>query len=124
MTGVDRSSEDSSGPHTQVDIGRVAELFGLLSDQSRAGILYALVEVGELSLAELALWTGVPAHRTTEAIRILRNARVVTSRKSDGTVLYSLGGDQVRKLLETAASAAATRRLWLLRNADSGSRSA
>jgi DNA-binding transcriptional ArsR family regulator len=124
MTGPDRDSQEPPHPRTQVDIGRVAELFGLLSDQSRAGILYALLEAGELSLPELTAWTGVPAHRGVEAIRILRNARVVTSRKSDGAVLYGLGGDQVRKLLETAASAAATRRLWLLRNLDAGSRSA
>jgi DNA-binding transcriptional ArsR family regulator len=124
MSDVDRRGEDPLGPHTQVDIGRVAELFGLMSDQTRAGILYALLEAGELSLAELAAWTGVPANRSAEAIRVLRTARVVTSRKSSDSVLYSLGGDQVRRLLEVAARAAATRRLWLLRNLDAGSRPA
>ncbi len=124
MIGDERGGEALGRPHSEVDIGRVAELFGLLSDQSRAGILYALLEGGELSLAELTAWTGVSGHRISEALRILRTARVVNTRKSGEAVLYSLGGEQVRKLLEVAASAAATRRLWLMRNLDTGSRPA
>jgi DNA-binding transcriptional ArsR family regulator len=124
MIGDERGGEALGRPQTEVDIGRVAELFGLLSDQSRAGILYALLEAGELSLPDLVTWTGLTAHRTAEAIRVLRTARVVTSRKSGESALYSLGGEQVRKLLEVAARAAATRRLWLLRNLDTGSRPA
>lgn len=124
MSGDERGREALDPPHSEVDLGRVAELFGLLSDQSRAGILYALLEGGELSLPELTAWTGVSAHRISEALRILRTARVVNSRKSAEVVLYSLGGEQVRKLLEVAARAAATRRLGLLRNLDTGSRPA
>jgi DNA-binding transcriptional ArsR family regulator len=96
-----------------VESGRLAELFGLLSDQARAGILYALLEAGELSLEDLTGWTGVSSARTFEALRVLRNARVVNSRKSGETVVYSLSGNLVRRLLEVASRSAVGRRLRL-----------
>lgn len=99
----------------RVESGRLAELFGLLSDPSRAGILYALLEAGELSAEDLTNWTGVSSHRATDALRVLRTARVVNSRRDGEAVLYGLGGDHVRRLLEVASTAAEGRRLWQLR---------
>lgn len=100
-------------PNDEIESGRLAELFGLLSDPARAGVLYALLEAGELSLEEMSDWTGLSAPRLSEALRVLRVARVVTSRKSGVTLMYDLGGDQVRRLLEVASSGAVGRRQWL-----------
>lgn len=108
----------------EVSNGRLAELFDLLSDQSRAGILYALLEAGELSASDLTAWTGEPPHRASDALRALRTARVVNSRRTGESVTYLLGGDHVRRLLEVAASASETRRLWQMRGLDAGTRSA
>ena len=96
-----------------IESGRLAELFGLLSDPSRAGILYALLEAGDLSLEDLTGWTGVSSARASEALRVLRNARVVNSRKLGESVVYSLSGTLVRRLLEVASRSAAGGRLRL-----------
>jgi DNA-binding transcriptional ArsR family regulator len=98
-------------PAGGIESGRLAELFGLLSDPTRAGILYALLEAGPLSVDDLTNWTGAPSNRVADALRVLRSARVVTSRKSGKAVLYSLAGDRVRKLLEVASRSAAGWRL-------------
>jgi len=96
-----------------IESGRLAELFGLLSDPSRAGILYALLEAGDLSLEDLTGWTGVSSARASEALRVLRNARVVNSRKLGESVVYSLSGTLIRRLLEVASRSAAGGRLRL-----------
>jgi DNA-binding transcriptional ArsR family regulator len=85
----------------------------LLSDPARAGVLYALLEAGELSVDDITRWTGVSAPRLSEALRVLRGARVVSSRKSAEDLVYDLRGDQVRRLLEVASSGPAGRRQWL-----------
>jgi ArsR family transcriptional regulator len=110
----DISDALTPGHHNdEVESDRLAELFGLLSDPARAGVLYALLEAGELSLEDLTGWTGVPAPRLSEALRVLRVAQVVSSRKSGTTMMYDLRGDLVRRLLEVASSGAVGRRQWL-----------
>lgn len=98
------------------DSGRVAELFGLLSDSSKAGILYALLEAGEVSADDLTLLTGLPPDRAADELRSLRTARVVNSRSTQGGVLYELQGDDVRRLLEVAGRQIAPRRPWQTRS--------
>lgn len=110
---ADTSAGVPGHPEDEIEIGRLAELFGLLSDPARAGVLYALLEAGELSAEDLTGWTGVSAPRLAEALRVLRVAQVVASRKSGEHLLYDLRGDQVRRLLEVASSGAVGRRQWL-----------
>lgn len=96
----------SSGhPTSPVDAGRVAELFRLLGDQTRTSILYALLEAGELSVGELAAAARVTETSASHALRLLRTARVVRSRREGRTVFYSLQDPQVKMLLELAGSA-------------------
>lgn len=121
MLGEPSEGELPAGLAAEISSGRLAELFDLLSDQSRAGILYALLEAGELSVSDLTEWTGDPPHRASDALRVLRTARVVNSRRSGESVTYHLGGDHVRRLLEVAASAVESRRLWQLRHMEAGS---
>ncbi|MEX0790331.1 MAG: metalloregulator ArsR/SmtB family transcription factor [Actinomycetota bacterium] len=113
MVGDGSGAEVLGRPAGGVESGRLAELFGLLSDPARAGILYALLESGGLSVEDLTTWTGVSPSRVMEALRVLRTARVVTSRRSDDSVVYFISGDRVRRLLEVASRSAAGRRLRL-----------
>lgn len=100
-----------------VAVDRVAELFGLLSDRMRVGILYSLLDAGSLTTSELCEWTGRDESEVRSALRALRTARVVDSRKSGSGVTFHLRGDHVRRLLQVASSAAiATRRPWQLRS--------
>lgn len=111
MAGDGSGAEVLGHPAGDIESGRLAELFGLLSDPARAGILYALLEAGSLTVDELTTWTGAPSNRVADALRVLRSARVVTSRKSGKAVVYSLAGDRVGKLLQVASRSAAGWRL-------------
>jgi ArsR family transcriptional regulator len=110
MVNISDAAPAPSGEEIESD--RLAELFGLLSDPARAGVLYTLLEAGELSVEDLTRWTGVSAPRMSEALRVLRVAQVVSSRKLGDALVYDLRGDQVRRLLEVASSAVA-RRQWI-----------
>lgn len=104
MTGNDRrTTREHLRPLTEA--GRVAELFDLLGDSYRVAMLYALLEAGELSVEELAAGAGVPVARASHAMRLLRTARVVHSRKTERAVYYNIHGQNIRMLLELAGSA-------------------
>ena len=100
-------------PSPGVESDRLAELFGLLSDPVRAEILYALRDAGEISVDDLSNWTGVIPARLFDALRVLRTARVIDSRKTGDDMMYELRGEHVRRLLEVASVSSAGRRLRL-----------
>lgn len=87
------------------EAGHLAELFALLGDPSRMQMLYALLEAGELSIEELAADAGVSLARASHAMRLLRTARVVRSRRTDRSTYYNIRDRQMRVLLELAGSA-------------------
>jgi ArsR family transcriptional regulator, lead/cadmium/zinc/bismuth-responsive transcriptional repressor len=95
---------DPAAPALSVDPGRVAELFRLLGDHTRTSILYALLEAGELSVGELAAAVGASETSASHALRLLRTARVVRSRRDGRAVFYSLQDPHVRMLLELAGT--------------------
>src|SRR3546814_17420451 len=67
---------------------RLAEQFKLLGDPTRARLLYALLEAGELCVCDLAETIGVPESSVSPALRLLRTAGPVRNRR-DGRVIYS-----------------------------------
>ncbi|MEX2586476.1 MAG: hypothetical protein WD602_00590 [Actinomycetota bacterium] len=85
------------------ELGRVAELFGLVADKTRAGILYALSESGELAFAHLVAQIDASEKQLTGALRALRVSGMVRSRRHRGTVLYSLRDGDIAELLHVAA---------------------
>lgn len=85
------------------ELGRVAELFGVVADKTRAAVLYALSESEELTLPELASAVNASEHSVMVALRALRVARMIHSRRPHDVVLYSLRDRDVRSLLHMAA---------------------
>lgn len=81
----------------------ITELFRLLGDGTRVRILYALVEAGELCVCDLAAVVGVPETSVSHALRLLRTAGVVRSRRDGRMVYYSLHDAHVRLLLDVSA---------------------
>ena len=69
------------------EASRLAGLFGLLADQTRARILYALDLVDELCVGDLALALDATEDAVGYALRVLRTAGLVSTRK-DGRVVY------------------------------------
>lgn len=72
------------------EAARLAGLLGLLADPVRARILYALDLVEELCVGDLALALDASADAVGYALRLLRTAGLVATRKDGRVVFYRL----------------------------------
>lgn len=84
------------------DATSLAERFKLLSDPGRVRIIYALLEVGELCVCDLAATVDASESATSHQLRQLRLAGLVRARKEGRTVYYRLDDTHVRLLLDVA----------------------
>ena len=75
---------------TAQKLARLTELFRLLGDATRARLLYALLEAGELCVCDLAAATGTPETNVSHALRLLRTAGVVKARRDGRMMDYIL----------------------------------
>ena len=82
------------------ELSRVASVFKLLGDPTRARLLYALLEAGELCVCDLAAATATAEATVSQALRLLRASRVVTGRREGRNVFYRLSDAHVRLLLD------------------------
>lgn len=85
----------------------VAAMFRLLGDPSRTRILFALREAGELCVCDIAASVDASETSVSQALRLLRTAKVVVGRRSGRMVFYSLADGHVRELLELSRAHAA-----------------
>jgi len=85
------------------EVAGLAELFKLLGDPSRLRMLYALVDAGELCVCDLAAVVSVPETSVSHALRLLRMAGVVRSRRDGRMAYYSVQDHHVRLVLNLAA---------------------
>lgn len=76
----------------------LAEIFRTLGDSSRAKIVYSLLKQ-ELCTCDLAAITGHSESSVSQHLRILRQLRLVKSRRSGKQVFYSLDDTHIRILL-------------------------
>jgi DNA-binding transcriptional ArsR family regulator len=79
---------------------RLAGTLSLLSEPTRLRILYALDHVGELCVGDLAIALGVGEDTASYALRLLRTAGLVSTRKQGRVVYYRLSADFPEPLLE------------------------
>lgn len=82
------------------DAGRLAQLFKLLADPTRARLLHALLEAGELCVCDLAETIETPETSVSHALRLLRTAGIVRNRRAGRMIYYSLDDAHVRLLLD------------------------
>lgn len=85
---------------TRDEAGQLSDLFRLLGDATRARILYALLEAGELCVCDLAATVEMPETSVSHALRLLRAARVVRARRDGRMMFYRLDDEHVRMLLD------------------------
>ena len=95
--GVAAAQRDLIDPD---EAGRLAGLLGLLSDPTRARILFALNAVDELCVGDLALALGVSEDAIGYGLRMLRTAGMVSFRKEGRVVFYRLADRFPHPLLE------------------------
>jgi DNA-binding transcriptional ArsR family regulator len=78
----------------------LANWFKVLGDPTRARILYAVLEAGEICVGDLAATVDVPESTVSHALRWLRGTGVVRARRSGKMMFYRLDDDHVRMLLD------------------------
>jgi ArsR family transcriptional regulator, lead/cadmium/zinc/bismuth-responsive transcriptional repressor len=79
---------------------QLADWFKVLGDATRARIMYAVLEAGELCVCDLAATVDVPESTVSHALRWLRGAGVVRARRSGKMMYYSLDDEHVRMMLD------------------------
>ena len=82
-----------------VEAARLADSFKLLGDPTRARILYALLDHGELNVTEIAEAVEVPETSVSHALRLLRTAGIVRNRRAGRMIYYALDDSPVRMVL-------------------------
>lgn len=88
---------------TTDEIYDLAELYKVFGDSTRAGILSCL-EINELCVSDIAEILGLSISAVSHQLRVLRNAKLVKSKKIGKDVIYSLDDDHVTKILECGLS--------------------
>ena len=82
------------------DTERLARLLGLLADPVRVRVLFALVSVDELCVGDLALALGVTMDQSSYALKMLRSAGLVATRRDGRVIHYRLADGFPHQLLE------------------------
>lgn len=81
----------------------LAERLKMLSDPSRLRMIYALAEVDELCVGDLAATVGSSESATSHQLRQMRLGGLVRARKQGREVFYRIADTHVRQLLEVIA---------------------
>jgi ArsR family transcriptional regulator, lead/cadmium/zinc/bismuth-responsive transcriptional repressor len=82
------------------DAAALASTLTLISDPTRARVLYALDVAEELCVGDLALALEVNEDAVGYALRVLRTAGLVTNRREGRVVYYRLAPDFPEPLLQ------------------------
>lgn len=78
-----------------------AEILKIFGDPTRARIIYAL-EQSELCVCDIAKILGMTQSAISHQLRILKQSRLVNSRREGKTIFYSLCDDHVQEILSCA----------------------
>lgn len=99
MVDADRVATTRSRMPVPAEIDAAVELFKALGDSTRVQILYALLEAGELCVCDLAATVEAPESTVSHALRWLRSAGVVGTRRSGRMMYYRLDEDHLDTVL-------------------------
>ena len=86
---------DMPGEESLYDL---AELFKVFGDTTRIRILYVLFE-SELCVCDIAELLNMSQSAISHQLRVLKQARLVRSRREGKTVCYVLADDHVRTII-------------------------
>lgn len=89
------------GMPSQDKIEKLTNLFKVLGDGTRAKILYTLEEK-ELCVSDICECVGMNKSAVSHQLRILKDAKLVKSRKDGKEVFYSFDDDHIGIIFNTA----------------------
>ena len=78
----------------------LAELFKVFGDTTRIRILYGLFE-SEMCVCDIAEMLSLTPSAISHQLRLLKQFRLVKSRRDGKTIYYSLADDHVRSIIDT-----------------------
>ena len=78
----------------------LAELFKVFGDTTRIRILYVLFEA-EMCVCDIAELLDMTPSAISHQLRLLKQFRLVRSRRDGKTIYYSLADDHVRSIIDT-----------------------
>lgn len=86
--------------HNEVDLlFELADLFKVFGDSTRLRILKALSD-GEMSVLSIAETLGMEQSTISHQLRVLRNNKLVRTRRDGKQIYYALDDDHVKKIIE------------------------
>ena len=83
---------------TENELCDMAELFKVFGDSTRIKILYDLFQ-GEKSVTEICTDLEMNQSAISHQLKLLKNARLVHSRRKGKQMIYSLADDHVRTII-------------------------
>ena len=92
---IDRVMKLSPGDEMICDL---ADLFKIFGDTTRMRILYALWE-SEMCVCALAEYLGMTQRAISHQLKVLKQNRLVGSRREGKTIIYFLADDHVRTIV-------------------------
>ena len=81
------------------DLYDLAELFKVFGDSTRIRILYTLLESDEMCVGDLAQFLGLTSTACSHQLRVLKNNKLVKSRRDGKIIFYSLSDEHVRHII-------------------------
>lgn len=96
----DKVSEVTSRMPDDDELYDLAELFKVFGDSTRMRILFALFEE-DICVCDLAQALGMTQSAVSHQLKILRQARLISSRRDGKQVIYSLADEHVRTIIDT-----------------------
>lgn len=84
---------------TNDQIALLAEFFKVFGDPTRIKILTALSE-GEICVCDIAYLLGMTQSAISHQLRVLKQARLVKSRKEGKVVFYMLDDEHVKQIMD------------------------
>ena len=80
------------------DLYDLAELFKVFGDTTRIRILYVLIE-SDMCVCDIAELLNLTQSAISHQLRVLKQARLVRSRREGKTMFYFLADDHVRAII-------------------------
>lgn len=81
----------------------LSDLFKIFGDSTRMKILFAL-DGRQMCVCDIASVIGMTKSAVSHQLKILRQNKLITYRKSGKNVIYSLADDHVKSIIEIALS--------------------
>ncbi len=86
-----------------VEAAQVSAFFRLLGDPHRVRVLFSLIEAGELNVGSIASVVGASEAKVSQALRLLRSAGLVASRREGRSIFYRVTDSKVRLILDLSS---------------------